>query len=440
MKRITKAAFAVFLVIHMPLAAQTLSLKQCIEYARQNNSNIKIAIVDSKISEKRVNEQIGKALPQIDANGKLTNNLAINTQVMPGEFFGQPGTFVAIKTGTKYNASSGIELTQNIVDASFWVGLNAAHLSDSQSELSLQRTEEATYYDVCLAYYRVLVIQKQLDNLKVVLAVSRQSVESTELKYKNGLARKIDVDKIRVSYNSTFSQMQQTELNYRQSLNNLNYAMGMPMDSSIVLSDSLFDAEPQTFGPDLLNNDFFENRIDYQLQKLNLKIQEADKDNNIAAYWPKLSFYANYNYQAMRSEYDVFQSGKEWYKSSAIGLQLTIPIFSGFQRLSKVSQSELNIEKAQESIKLKQQAIKVELSNYEIQYKTASDNIKNEKENLLLAESVYQNTQLEFQQGRSSSLDLVQAESSLRETQNNYYSKLLTLHTAKLDMEKAKGT
>lgn len=142
----------------------------------------------------------------------------------------------------------------------------------------------------------------------------------------------------------------------------------------------------------------------------------------------------------MRSAYDVFQSGKEWYKSSAIGLQLTIPIFSGFQRLSKVSESELNIEKAQESIKLKQQAIKVELSNYEIQYKTASDNIKNEKENLLLAESVYQNTQLEFQQGRSSSLDLVQVESSLRETQNNYYSKLLTLHTAKLDMERAKGT
>jgi outer membrane protein len=429
-----------FFVVSLPLTAQTLSLKQCIEYAKQNNSNIKIAITESEISSKKVSEQFGKGLPQIDASGDMKNNTDITTQLMPGELFGTPGIFVPIQMGTKYNATGTLELTQKIFDASFWVGLKAAKLSDTQSELNIQDVEENTYYNISIAYYNALVVQKQLENLHVVLAVSKQSLESTELKYRNGMTKKIDVDKIRVSYNSTYSQVQQTEMNYRQSLNTLKYQMGMPINGPIVLSDSLLNIEPQTTAIDLTPNVFPENRVDYRLQKLNLDIQEADRSNNYAAYFPTLSFYANYSYQAYRSDFDMFQSGKDWYKSSAIGLQLKIPVFSGFQRLSKVSQSQLGVEKAKENIKLKEQTIQVEVLNYQIQYKTALDNIQNEKENLLLAESVYQNTQQEFKQGASSSLDLVQAESSLRETQNNYYSKLLALYTAKLDKEKANGT
>jgi len=142
----------------------------------------------------------------------------------------------------------------------------------------------------------------------------------------------------------------------------------------------------------------------------------------------------------MRKEFDIFKGGKDWYATSAIGLELKIPVFSGLQKYSKVQQSQLNIEKATESLKHTEQSIKVEVSNYMIQFKNAIDNILNEKENLALAESVYSNTQLTFEQGTGSSLDLVQSESALRETQNNYYSKLLTLYIAKLDLEKSQGT
>jgi outer membrane protein TolC len=286
-----------------------------------------------------------------------------------------------------------------------------------------------------------MVIQKQLDNFLAILAASEQSLKSTELRNKNGMARKIDVDKIRVSYNNTKSQVEETELNCKQALNNLKYSMGMSVDSTIVISDSLAENIAEIYGgSEEISNNYFENRTDYQMRKTTVALYEADKLNNIAAYLPTVSIFANYGYQAMRSEFDVFNSGKEWYTSSAIGLNLKIPIFSGFERLAKVEQSQLNIEVAQENLRLSEQSIKVEFSNYTIQYRTALDNIQNEKENLALAESVYKTTQLEFAQGTGSSLDLVQAESSLRETQNNYYNKLLTLYVAKLDKKKAKGT
>jgi outer membrane protein TolC len=424
----------------LPLTAQTLSLKQCIEYAKQNNSNMKIASMETEKSGKKVSEQIGKGLPQIDVSSTLTNNLDISTSLLPGALFGSTEEFVPVKMGTKYTSSNTLSLTQKIFDASFWVGLSAAKLSDKQSELSMQQTEEMTSYNVSIAYYRALVVQKQFENLKVILDVSQQALTSTELRHKNGMAKKIDVDKIRVSYNNTRSQLQQTEMNEKQALNNLKYAIGMPVESAISLSDSLTILKTSADQQTMSDVDGFKNRFDYQLQEVTLEAQQASRNNNIAEYFPTLSFFANYNYNAMRQDFDVFQPGKDWYKSSAIGLTLKIPIFSGFQRLSRVGQAQVEVEQAKENIKLKEQAIKVEISNYEIQYKTALENIENERENLALAESVYENTQMEFKQGTSSTLELVQAESSLRETQNNYYTKLLTLYTAKLDKEKANGT
>jgi outer membrane protein len=182
-----------------------------------------------------------------------------------------------------------------------------------------------------------------------------------------------------------------------------------------------------------------DNLIDYQLRKTNLSLSELDKKRSLAAYHPTLSFYGNYNFNAMRKEFTFFESGYDWFQSSSVGLKLSVPIFSGLQRYSRVSQSELNVLKAKEGLKLAEQAIKVDVSNYEIKYSNALANIKSEKENLDLAESVYKNTQLEYQQGASNTLDLIQAQSSYMVAQNTYYNKLLNLYIARIDQEKAKG-
>ena len=81
----------------------------------------------------------------------------------------------------------------------------------------------------------------------------------------------------------------------------------------------------------------------------------------------------------------------------------------------------------------------MDISNYENQYINALDNINREKENLDLAESVFENTQLEYQQGTSSTLDLIQSESAYMVAQNTYFNKLLDLYIARLELEKAKG-
>jgi len=426
-----------FFLTQIRAQEQGLSLNQCIDYALSNNSNIKTSTYDQVITQKKINEQVGSALPQISASGSLDDNLKVATQLMPGELMGRPGTFFPVQMGTAYSMSASARLEQKIYDPMFWVGLKAAKISRAQSTLNLQKTKEQTTYSVCRIYYQTLTIQKQCQILASILTATEQTLKAIELKYSNGLVKKVDVDKIRVNYNNAFSGLQQTELNYKQSLNNLKYQMGMPLDSSLLLSDTSLNDEFEKPESDTENDNCYEKRIDYQLLKINLKLQETDRSRNISGYLPSLSFNAKYNYQSMP---DNFTFGDDWYESSGIGLSLTIPIFDGFQKGARLAQSKYSIEKAKETIKSAEQLIKVDVANYEMQYRNALDNIGNEKVNMVLAEDVYKNMQMSYQQGAGSSLELIQAESSLREAQNNYFNKLLSLYTARLDLEQSKGT
>jgi len=447
MKIITKLIEVVFFILiiticNYPLLAQKpLTLKECINYSLNNNSNIKIADYNVEISQKKITEQVGNYLPQINVSGEFDDNLKLTTQLMPAEMMGgTPGTYIPVSFGNKYSMSGGVQLAQKLYDPTSLLMIKTAKINKNISELTQQKTSELTAYNVSLIYYQTLVIQMQLNVLKSTLTASEQSLKSIELKYKNGMAKKIDVDKIRVSYNNTKSQLEQAELSYSQSLNTLKYNMGMPVDSSMALADTTIN-----ISMDLLNNDTvrklqMENIIDYQLKKTNVSLMLIDKKTKVSAFLPSLSFFGNYNYNAMRQEFNFFNADKDWYPSSGIGLKLTIPIFDGLQRNSRVAQSKLSIKIANENLLLTEQSIKVDISNYEIQYKNALDNINREKENLDLAESVYKNMQLEYQLGSGSTLDLIQSESSYMVAQNTYFNKLLNLYIARLELEKAKGS
>jgi outer membrane protein TolC len=79
------------------------------------------------------------------------------------------------------------------------------------------------------------------------------------------------------------------------------------------------------------------------------------------------------------------------------------------------------------------------VSNALTQYRNTLQRIENEQQNVQLAEEVYRVTQLEFREGVSTSTDVVNSETALRQAQTTYITTLLDLYTARLDLERAKG-
>jgi len=290
-------------------AQKPLTLKECINYSLTNNSSIKIANYNVDISQKKITEQIGNYLPQINVSGEVDDNLKLTTQLMPAEMMGgTPGTYVPVKFGNKYSMSGGAQLTQKLYDPVSLLMIKTAKINKNISELTQQQTNELTEYNISLIYYQALVIQMQMNVLKSTLFASEKSLKSIELKYNNGMAKKIDVDKIKVSYNNTKSQLEQTELSYSQSLNTLKYNMGMPLDSAIILADTTVDASYNKFIADTLTKFQIDNVFDYQLKKANISIMQLDKKTKVSAFLPSLSFFGNYNFNAMRQKFTFFDA------------------------------------------------------------------------------------------------------------------------------------
>ncbi len=430
----------------LPASAQSandvraFSIKDCIDYAGQNNSNVKISRLDEQISRQDVNEIRGRGLPQINVSGSFTNNLKLPVSLLPAEIFGgEPGTFTPVTFGTRYITTATGEVTQMILNPSFWIGLKAARYSSQLSQQNTQATSEQEVFEIASTYYQVIVQQKQLDLLRSNLVSTEKTLATTELQFKNGVAKRVDVNRLQVNYNNLQSQVKQAELNLVQVFNRLKFEMGMPIERQIVLSDTAINFREEDAVLNEPAGNYFENRIDYKRLETSLTLQKLNRKNEIAGYLPQLNAFANYQYQAQRNEFNFTHSGKPWFQSAAAGLRLNIPIFDGLQRNARIQKSRMSIEQVEENINLTKQSINLEVSNALTQYRNTLQRIENEQQNVQLAEEVYRVTQLEFREGVGTSTDVVNAETALRQAQTTYITTLLDLYTARLGLERAKG-
>ncbi|HEX2961866.1 MAG TPA: TolC family protein [Ignavibacteriales bacterium] len=437
----------------LPLRAQSteqfsFSLKDCIRYASGKNNDIKAARIEEEIARKKVNEVAGSGLPQFNLTGNLVNNLELPAQLLPGEFFGgAPGTFNPVKFGTKYNFTFTGQVTQLLFSGSFWVGLSAARESANYYSQNTESVSEQNIYEVSSVYYQTLVIQKQIKLLEYNLVSLEKALQDTKLRFENGRAQETDVDRLNVNRNNLQYQLKKAREGLRQSYNVLKFKIGMPLETAVSLSDSLFFSQDSLMAGKIDNLRFaadegvnFQNRAEYRMLQSGLALQELNWKNEVSKRLPTLSAFGSYSYQAQRSQADLFDSHKDWFNYYSIGLQVSLPIFNGGQTLAREQQASLEIDKMKETIRKAEQGINLEMSNALIKYNNAYDNIESQSLNTALARKVYNNSQLEYREGKATALALIDSETKLREAQTNYINSLLDLYIARLDVEKAKGS
>jgi outer membrane protein TolC len=140
---------------------------------------------------------------------------------------------------------------------------------------------------------------------------------------------------------------------------------------------------------------------------------------------------ANYSVNAMGKKFFTDNS-TFWFRSSFIGVNVNVPIFSGFQRRYKIEQAQLSLEKLTNSVDNVKQAIDFEQVVTRESLSTALFNLDVQERNLQLAERVYNATKLKFEQGLGSSFEVLQADSDFLTTQSNYFNALYNATVARV--------
>ncbi|MEZ7505785.1 TolC family protein [Flavobacterium sp. Arc2] len=438
MKKLILLTFLTLAVTAHSQEVKSLTLKEAINYALENKADAKKAKLKVENSEYQIQEVRSRALPHISANGSLTYNPILQTTVIDGASFGSPGTSIQAVFGQKWGSTAGISLTQNLFDQSVFTGLKAAKTTREFYLINEQLTEEQVIERVANNYYAVYVQRQNLTVLDSTFNNTTKVKNIIKGQYDNGLAKKIDLDRILVKISNIDTQRQQVLNAVQLQENALKFYMGMPIATVIEIPQAEFEVTPQAFA-EAPNTEI---RTEYLLMKKQEQLLEFQKQSIMAAYYPTLSLSAGYNYigQGPKMPWGAKPSdGVYWSDYSAIGLNLSVPIFSGFSTRSKIRQADVDLRSIKEDLVDTKLSLDLAFANAKTQIDNSVITIKNQKSNVQLAQEVLDNTKNNYIQGLTSLTDLLDAENAFTEAQNNYTAAVLDYKLAEIQLIKSKG-
>ena len=129
-----------------------LSLQQCVQMAVEKNINVKTARIDKEKSQYKKEESRAALLPKVNFSGGFTDNLALPTTVLPGEFLGQPGKTIAVQMGSQYNANAALSISQILYNQTALTALKLTKKSEELSSLSVEKASEEIAFEVARLY------------------------------------------------------------------------------------------------------------------------------------------------------------------------------------------------------------------------------------------------------------------------------------------------
>lgn len=416
-------------------AQQTpMTLQQCVQYGLTKNSGVlKSKLEIDRTNEKR-NETRADYLPQVNGSVQITDNLKLQTSILPGELIGQPGTQVPVQFGTKYNTSAGIDAKQVIYDQSLIYSMKLTAQSSKVSEINARKTEEQLIYDIASAYYAAQVSFTQKELVESNLLQVDSLLKITQIQFDNDAAKQLDLDKLTVNLTNLQTELATSTSNYEKQLMLLKYYMGMPLDAAIEVPTIDMSQQSAT----MINTETL-NNTDLELVQAQRDIYSMTLQQIRAGYIPSLSLSFHSSVQNQQNTLRMFEKGARWFPNSYVGLNLNIPIFDGLSKNSRVKQTKIQMEQSVLEEQYLAENLKMQRTNANNTLKTNQAALTSQQRNIELAQKVYTITQAQFVGGIATMTDIVNAETSLRDAQTNYLRALIQVKLGELDLIKATG-
>jgi outer membrane protein TolC len=196
----------------------------------------------------------------------------------------------------------------------------------------------------------------------------------------------------------------------------------------------------------------YNNRIEFSTLETQQALAGLDLANRQRGAYPRLSLTAAYGFSgSAKSAKDLFAfrgpdshngagfANQNWFGFGNVGLALNVPVFDGFRRKYQVQQARLQQKTIEHGFETLRQSIDLQDAQSRATLVNALDVLDNQKANLDLAADVARVSKIKFQAGVGSNVELITAETDLREAQTNYYAAIYDVLVAKVDRDKATG-
>lgn len=436
MKSILKLFFALFTILfgNQTVSSQEWTLKQCIDTALVKNKSVQLSKNNHTISEERWKESKANLLPKIGLNAEYKYFTDLPTQLMPLSTFNPSapeGQFKEAQFGVPHNINASIQLLVPLYNPQLYGAINATELANQLNQLQTTKVEEQLAFDIANMYYSAQIIYSQIEFIDSNLINSQKVLSRVQKLHEQSLSKGTDVQKMALQIQQLSNQKNQLTAKHVQLLNALKFAIGLPQEMDFQTVQTI---QYET-SIELENKPI----IELQLNSLQQQLQLNElKTLNHSRFLPNLNLIANYG--TMGLGYDQQPSNfLNFYPIGFAAVQFSYPLFSGTQTLRKINQKQFELQNTQLQRLLLEEQNAMQIRNAKQQRSNALETIATSKEQITFAQTIYQQTQLQYSLGSASLTEVLLADNALREAQQTYLTAIIDYLKATLELTKLTG-
>ncbi len=321
-------------------SASAIDLLQAYNAAQTNDATVLAARAAAQAGRERIPQARSQLMPNVAINVSATHNQLSSTTT---NFLGQE----QIGEASYPSGTQALVIRQPLYRPQLTAQLRQARAQVQDVEALLAQEEQALVVRVSGAYFDALSAYEQLDIALAQLATYNTQLDAARKIFAAGSGTRTDVDEALARLDQTSAMEIEARQNVTFTLQQLQTMVKQPIDKVARLDAQRFDRMDS-------KTDSLQSWIDRaegaspQLESLKAQVEVARQeiDKARAGHYPTLDAVA----QLSRSESDSVTNLRSTYTNTTIGVQLSIPIFSGGSVNSAVRQALAGQERAEQAL------------------------------------------------------------------------------------------
>jgi outer membrane protein TolC len=404
-----------------------VTLHNAIDYAIIHQPVIQQSLLDQEIVESTIKTKLADMYPQLNFNYGLQHNFIIQTAVIGGN---------NVKLGVNNTSYGQFTLTQALFNKDLLLANKTRTDVRMQTKQNTSSNKIELATAVSKAWYDVLSTKQQINISGQNILRIEHSLKDAFNQYQSGVADKIDYKRATITLNNSKATQKSNEALLQAKLEYLKSLMGYPETQSLNIVYDSAQLEREIY-IDTLQIPDYRARIEYRLLETQQKLLQYNVKYYQWSYLPTVNANGAYNLNYQNNQFGKIYNNN--YPNSFAAITMGLPIFQGGKRKENVHIATMNLQRNElDMVNLKNKVY----AGYAQALATYKINLQSYlalKENIQLAQEVYDVIQLQYRSGIKTYLEVITSETDLRTSQINYYTAIYQLLSSKIDVQKALG-
>ncbi len=428
--KLSRISAGVLLALGIQAQAHGTDLAQIYHTAQSQDAVFAAARASHDAGREKLPQGRSLLLPSVNANANATYNDVTTT-------YGA-GSFLAPFGGNmKYNTHGyGVSLVQPLYRAQNWSAYSEADLQVTISDAQFKLAEQDIIVRSAQAYFDVLIAQDTVNLTAAQKIAITQQLEQAKRNFDVGTATITDTYEAQARYDLIVAQELAAANDLEVKRRALQQLINGDFGELNVLASAFKLESPEP--ADVQKWVAAAQQGNYQVAVAQAAYQIAEKEvsRNRDGHQPTLDLVANYN----KSTATGGTFGPTDTRSTAVGLQLNVPLFQGGAIQSKWREAEANREKARQDLENARRTVDLQTRQAYLGVVNGIARVQALQQALKSSESLLQASKLGQQVGVRTNLDVLNAQQQMYATRRDLFQAQYNYLVAQLSLKAAAGS